>query len=298
MWLNERLHLQISDKKSKIVNLKKNYSEFLGFKMKVRNKGKKKVVVSHISDKSKKKIKLQLKNQIKKIQKSNCIGSVNRYNAMVLGTHNYYKIATHINRDLNRIAYDLSKSIHNRTKAIRNKNGFKSKTYRKLYGKYKMKITYIAGIALFPIDGIRTKPPRNFSQDICNYTASGRTKIHSKLSKVNYRILKYLLQNSNLSQSIEYNDNRISLYIGQNGRCVVSGVNLTIGEMEVHHIKPKKYNGDDSYNNLIYINSNVHKLIHCIKNETIKKYKDMLCLNSTMLKKINKFRIMVGNFKI
>ena len=49
---------EISPEKSKIVNLKKQYSEFLGFKMKVKPKGKKNgkvkyTVVSHVSDKRK-----------------------------------------------------------------------------------------------------------------------------------------------------------------------------------------------------------------------------------------------------
>lgn len=42
MWLRERLHLEINEDKSKIVNLKTNYSEFLGIRMKLQNKGKKK----------------------------------------------------------------------------------------------------------------------------------------------------------------------------------------------------------------------------------------------------------------
>lgn len=40
-WLLDRLGLEISPEKSKIVNLKRHYSEFLGFKLKVRTKGKK-----------------------------------------------------------------------------------------------------------------------------------------------------------------------------------------------------------------------------------------------------------------
>ncbi len=34
-WLKDRLLLEISEEKSKVVNLKKLYSEFLGFKLKV-----------------------------------------------------------------------------------------------------------------------------------------------------------------------------------------------------------------------------------------------------------------------
>ncbi len=39
-WLKERLDLEISEEKSKVVNLKKSYSEFLGIKLKAVPKGK------------------------------------------------------------------------------------------------------------------------------------------------------------------------------------------------------------------------------------------------------------------
>jgi len=39
-FLKKRLHLVTSEEKSKVVNLKKNSSEFLGFSMKVIRKGK------------------------------------------------------------------------------------------------------------------------------------------------------------------------------------------------------------------------------------------------------------------
>ena len=51
-WLKDRLSLEISEEKSKVVNLKKHYSEFLGFKLKAVRKGKKFVVRSHMSDKA------------------------------------------------------------------------------------------------------------------------------------------------------------------------------------------------------------------------------------------------------
>lgn len=40
-WLKARLGLDISPEKSGIVNLKKHYTEFLGIKIRVRQKGKK-----------------------------------------------------------------------------------------------------------------------------------------------------------------------------------------------------------------------------------------------------------------
>lgn len=64
-WLNERLKLEISPEKSKIVNLKKNYSEYLGFKLKAVKRGKKYIVRSHMGDKAIKRATETLKTQIK-----------------------------------------------------------------------------------------------------------------------------------------------------------------------------------------------------------------------------------------
>lgn len=64
MWLKERLDLEISRDKSKITNLRKGYSDFLGVKMKLTQKGSDRtaddrlrsqfVIKSHIADKAKK----------------------------------------------------------------------------------------------------------------------------------------------------------------------------------------------------------------------------------------------------
>ena len=37
---------------------------------------------------------------------------------------------------------------------------------------------------------------------------------------------------------------------------------LTTDEIHCHHIKPKKYGGNDSYENLVLINKLVHRLVH------------------------------------
>ena len=62
-WLKERLGLDISPEKSRIVNLKRQYSDFLGFKLRAVRKGVKSngtakyAVESHMSDKAVKKVK-------------------------------------------------------------------------------------------------------------------------------------------------------------------------------------------------------------------------------------------------
>ncbi|MDD3049466.1 MAG: group II intron reverse transcriptase/maturase [Bacilli bacterium] len=298
MWLKERLYLEVSEEKSKIVNLRKNYSEFLGFKIKVRNKGNGRVVKSHISDKARIKIMTNLKDKLINLQKVTTRKNVVSYNAAVLGVHNYYRVATHVSLDFIKIAYILNKSLYNRTKKIRCKNGTKSKTYEYFYGHYNFKTTYVHEIALFPIGGIKTKPPMSFSQDICNYTREGRLKVHQKLKSIDKIILTYLIENPITNESIELNDNRISLFVGQGGKCAISGEYLKLDEMEIHRKIPKYNGGTDEYSNLIYIKSNIHIIIHETQIDLLQEHFKKENLNKNALKQINALRILVGNFEI
>lgn len=297
-WLEERLGLQISPEKSKIVNLKKRYSEFLGIKLKLWKKGEKYVVKSHMTDKSIEKCKEQLKEKVKVIQHDANGIHVQHFNATVLGVHGYYKIVSHISKDFAQIAFHVNKSLYCRTKCIRSKTGKKSKAYEKFYGKSKVKPLYIQGVALYPIHFVQTTPPVCFSQDVCNYTPQGRKKIHDRLQNFNYDILIYLMNNPVNGQSVEYNDNRISLYVGQRGRCFITGEKLQISNMEAHHKIPKYLGGKDEYRNLVYVTFDVHKLIHATTEETIEKYLLRLKKLPVDLERLNKLRILVGNCEI
>jgi uncharacterized protein YneR len=294
-WLKERLNLEISPEKSMVVNLRKNYSNFLGFKIKVQKKSQKHVVKSHISDKATKNIVKEIKAKIKTMQKHPNVNSVNIYNATILGMHNYYKVATHVNIDFNKVYFLVSKSFNNRLYRIRSDTGVISKAYEKFYGKYNYKKWYIAGLILFPIAGIKTSNAMNFKQEICNYTEEGRKRIHDNLREINHKILHYIMENPVQGQTTEYNDNRISLYVAQNGKCSVTGEILEIGNMECHHKKPKELGGKDEYKNLTFVLKDVYKLIHAVEIEIIEKYKIILNLDEISLEKLNKLRSKVGN---
>ena len=69
-WLKDRLHLDTSEEKTKVVNAKRKYSEFLGFKIKVTQKRGKLVTRSHICDKKGESITNELCKQVKKIAKA------------------------------------------------------------------------------------------------------------------------------------------------------------------------------------------------------------------------------------
>ena len=123
----------------------------------------------------------------------------------------------------------------------------------------------------------------------------GRAYIHENLSSVNMDIVHYLMRNPVKGESVEYNDNRISLYIAQKGKCAITGELLDIGKMHCHHVNPKKQGGNDRYSNLKYVAEPVHILIHATQGETVERYLEMLKLTEIQLKKLNVLRCKAGN---
>ncbi|EHR1329689.1 TPA: group II intron reverse transcriptase/maturase [Clostridium perfringens] len=294
-WLKERLSLEINEDKSSITNVRKKYTEFLGIKLKAVRKKNKRVVKSRMTDKALEKSIQTLKKAILEIKSNPDNTKAYKYNATLLGLHNYYIVATHVNKDFNKIAFIVNRFLYNRLRTVLSTKGEKSKTYEKLYGEYNCKTYSIENITLFPIHGIKTKPPMNFKREVCNYTETGRAFIHNKLNKCDNLILKFLMNNPILGQSNEYNDNRISLYVGQAGLCAITKQPLEIREMETHHKLPKSMGGTDKYQNLMFVTTNVHKLIHAKTEETIYKYLNLIKPNEKTLKLINKFRVKTGN---
>lgn len=294
-WLKERLSLEISTEKSRITNLKENYTEFLGFRMKVKRKNNKYVSQSHMSKKQIKETIRKLKEQIKIIQKKTEVKEVNKLNSMILGSHNYYKIATLVNLDFRYINYIVSKTLYNRLRSsITNKPNY-SRAYVKLYGEYKGKVKSIKDVTLFPVYGVATSPPRIFNPKICNYTEEGRRLIHDKINKNINAMIAHLIKHQSNENSNEYNDNRISLLCAQQGKCFVTNDTLIIEDMECHHKIPKEKGGSDIYDNLVWLSGKVHKLIHATKQETIEKYLGSLTLDEKSLMRVNSLRKLVGN---
>ena len=111
-----------------------------------------------------------------------------QFNAMVLGLHEYYKIATNVYLDFDRIAFDVRKTLLCRIKSLR------SQAFQQFYGDFTGKIFNVAGLALFPINGVKTTPPMCFSPDICNYSEKGRAKIHELQKAISPIVLQKLME--------------------------------------------------------------------------------------------------------
>ena len=303
-WLKDRLSLEISEEKSKVVNLKKHYSEFLGFKLKAVRKGGKFVVRSHMSDKAVKRETEKLKSQIIKIEHSDSLKSmwvnVNQYNLIILGVHNYYKYATAISSDCSQIQFIINTVLYNRLRGRITRNGQSGTGLAfKQYSKSKI-LRYICGAPIYPVAYVQTKNPMYKKKKICKYTTEGREEIHRnlKFDETVMTVLHLLARAYLPNRSVEYMDNRVSLYAAQYGKCAVTGKVLWIDEIHCHHKKPLSQGGTDEYKNLIIVHIDVHKLIHATAPETIQAYLNKIKPNKSQLDKINKLRVLVGNTAI
>lgn len=293
-WLKERLDLDINNEKSKITNLRKNYTEFLGFRLKVKVKNNKYVCTSRITKKAKQNLVKKLKDQIKVIQKKRKINEVSKLNAMILGAHNYYKYATNVSMEFSEINFLVRKILKIRLRRLISNKPRLSETHKRLYGRYNGKPITIIDITLFPIYGCKTKIPLCFNQNICNYTNEGREIIHNRLFGYTH-VIQYLLNTQKDIESVEFNDNKISLIAGQRGKCAVTGEALKIKSMECHHKIPKNLGGTEEYKNLVWLTKQVHEFIHSTNLDTIAKYLNVLNLDDKGLKKVNSLRKLVGN---
>lgn len=304
MWLKERLKLEVSPEKTRIVNLERDYSEFLGFKMRLRKKRGKLTVESHMCDKAIAKEIEALIKQINRLAKpkdiSNELKEIRRYNSMVMGIHNYYSIATDINLDAqklhlkvdNRIFHCMQGSI----KARLDKVGRElSVSEKKSYGKSKMlRFAKATKEPIYPIGYVQTRHPLAKSNDTCCYTPEGRERIHKNL-RINTELLAELMVSPQVDCTVEFNDNKLSLFSAQMGKCSVTGITfMSTDEIHCHHKTPRSAGGTDAYQNLTLVLETVHKLIHAKNQITIDKYMCVVQPDNGQLKKINLLRSMAG----
>lgn len=291
-YLKNHLKLEHSPEKSRVTNLRKHKSEFLGFEIRAKAKRKKYVAQTYVSKKNQKNIRDKAKELVLKIQENPKKENIRAYNAYILGIQNYYRVATQINIDFSKMAFSLSRVMYNRLRKTGKYDVPRSppEVYKKIY-KNSRKTYEISGLCLYPLDAIRWNFTANFSQNINDYTPEGRAIIFSKLKpSILNELLKMHKFNSSENHSIEYADNRISRYAMQNGKCAITGIFLTSKEVHCHHVLPRSLGGTDNFTNLIVVHEWFHLLIHAKNERTIEKYRRLLKLTGKQLDKLNKYR--------
>ena len=301
-WLEENLHLQTSDEKSGVTNLRKNYTTFLGIKFKVVPKADKWIVRSHIADKSKEKVLKKLRNvwgDIKNPSKQSELDrNISLYNAMVMGMHNYYCMATMVSADFAEIAFKVTGKSnglnHNRRCTPIDKHGeITSKVIMEKYGKSKQ-FRWIKGRMIIPVGYVAYDYPKYKRRTVNKYVR----KYSDVENCISFDVMKYMMENAHLYPTLEMADNALSRYIAQKGKCAVTHNPLTIADMVCMHIKPSNGVRNDTYRNLIMLSKEVSVLVDTESSNKILKILSSLSLTSEMQEKINKLRKHRGLEKI
>jgi len=302
-WLLERLKLETSAEKSKIINLKKDYSEFLGIKYKLYRKGKRWCIKSHMTDKAIATQKVKLKRAISKACKSHAYEFTQhedfiRYNQAVVGIHEYYSMATMINEDVHKLFPSVDITVKTR---VREKKSIKRERPEKLaggmdefiYQKYSKskQVRYVNDYIVAPIAYCKTSNPLFFRPSINQYTENGRKEIHSMLQKEAYGdALTKLSQCRSDTDTIEFCDNRLSRFVAVKGKCEISKKQLLFEEISCHYLLPKSKGGTDEYKNLRIIHKDLEKLLYETDVNTINILLDLTdCRDSSKQAKINKW---------
>lgn len=296
-FLKTRLKLDISPEKSKVVNMKKNSSTYLGFKIKVVPKGKTRygfIAKTDMSDKAFRKAKTNLKAKIINIQKHTSYIAIENYNSAVRGIQNYYSIATNVYNNLTDVSYALLPTIRIRLRDISKTVPFREtdiEFQRKATGiRDDTKIVKIGSQTLLPITAVRHRSPMNFSQDTTNYTAKGREKIHSNLEKVTELEFEALARGRDPNESVEFNDNRISAFVVQQGNCYITGQKLNANDMKCFRKIPLIQGGTNKHGNIAFVEPRVFNLIF---NDNINEAKIQLAklkLEEVKRNRLNKIR--------
>lgn len=294
LWLAENLHLQTSDEKSGITNLQKNYTTFLGIKFKVVPKGSKWIIRSHIADKSKAKVIKKLRDVWKDIKnpskQSDIDQNISLYNAMVMGMHNYYCMATMVSADFAEISYKVNgksngMNHNNRCFPIERQGEITSKFIQEKYGKSKQ-FRWIKGRMIIPAGYVAYEYPKYKRREVNKYVR----KYSDIENCISYEVMKSMMENAHLYPTLEMADNALSRYISQKGKCAVTHNALTASDMVCQHIKPCKGERNDTYKNLIILSKDVSKLVGATKTTVIGKILADLPLTEEMQNKINKLR--------
>jgi len=299
-WIEERLKLEVSPEKTRIVNVRKRFSEFLGFKIRVRPKSHKYAVQSNICDKKMELERQKLVEQAKRIARpskdKHPLDEIRLYNSMVLGIQNYYQLATCISIDCRKIHRQVMTVLTNRLNTEKGcrlvrEGGTMSQAEKERYGKSRM-VRYVAGIdqPIYPIAFVKNKVPMAKRSAVCSYTAEGRALIHTNLT-LNMSVMGELREQKSQGHCTEYMDCRLSLFSAQHGKCAICGDEfVSAKDITCWLKKPKKTGGEERYQNMVLLHERYIPLLQDISQDILKAECQSIKITAKELKKINSLR--------
>ena len=299
-WLRERLKLEVSQEKTRIVNTRKRYMEFLGFKIGLQRKRNKYVVKSHICDKKFELEKEKLLTQAKKISRPDeghtRLSEIKRYDSMVTGIQNYFEVATCISLDCRIMQRAVMVILTNRLKddngsLLTKEGGHMTIAEAERYGKSKM-VRYVKGeeMPIYPIGYVRYRIAKDLPEGVCSYSKQGREKIHQNL-RINTAVLGQLREEDTKGHSLEYADCRLSLFSAQQGKCQISGEQFTdCHQIAVWLIKPIYRGGQERYQNMVLVNRRFIPMLEAENDDELGKAFKEYGTEKKQITKINELR--------
>jgi group II intron reverse transcriptase/maturase len=294
IFLKTHLKLELSDRKTRITNIKKRAIKFLGFQIRARaGKSRSGIILQGKPDKEKLAGKVrELKKNIHDFNMSANIGAlihkINLYNCKVRGILNYYKIASQISHTVRKVSYGLNGLIF---KALcRNKSTkvewIKANETRNLPEIHKEHNKVIAAIrykdfwiGVTSLNFVSWKAGRRKNPKETIYSLEGRELYKIRTGKQRSLNRKDLTLSGKYSEIITYRKgvkeiynfeffmNRGYVYNVDKGRCRLCGNVIDDDkDVEIHHINTViPADVINRVQNLATMHSNCHSLIHSSK---------------------------------
>ena len=303
-FLKTRLKLRLSNKKTKITNVKKKSIRFIGFEIRARSgKSRRGLIIHGKPDRERLTRKVtELKRDIHNFKKSrdinNLIHQINLFNSKIQGILNYYRVATHINIVLSKPGDELNKQAF---RALRRREKRKTKripaeevrNLKQIHKGYKTKIPAIKHkdfwIGVTSLKFGTWAKARHKTPKETIYSTEGRELYRKRTGKKRglnrkdltlsekYSEIIYQKKTSNSKiYNFEFFINRGYAYNTDRGKCRVCGkVFEEWDEIETHHIrKVLPVEEINRVKNLATVHLKCHKMIHSLNdlsNELSKK---------------------------
>lgn len=241
-----KLGLEVSKEKTRVVDLRNSYIEFLGFKLYTKFNGQARntrgmVIGSHVlqtklSDKTAKKAYEKLKQAWQAFEE---ISSVERYrnlNSVIVGTQNYYRIATDIGNVTgtweHRLWTPMSKSSVAKLSKV-------YPTYlRKRYPGHNSGLFWSKYGAIAPICISQKRP--------MPYKAKEESVFEENVRLLESRVID------------EWTYIRAKVYNRDKGICARTGKFVDLDDLDIHHVMPRCFGGKDELSNLVCMSKSAH----------------------------------------
>ena len=290
-FLQDKLKIELSEEKTIITDLSKDKMTFLGIDAWVAkgSKGKMTLRTKPNSERLNEKMKdvyKALKNVRKSSNKAELVENIQRYNAIVRGINNFYRITTMYSEALGKEEWKMKNAL-NRTK---HKSTAQRKKYNECANLYHLHNRGYKGTTLaYQIEGAwiglecpgigKFNRPKLKAQWINPYSAEGRAKYEEVtgnkwftiarnpwLTLVNLSSLIAKNSKEDRIYNLEYFINRAMAFNRDKGKCRICKQQLVRqGDIEIHHIdKELPIDKINKIQNLATTCPNCHDKIHTL----------------------------------